>query len=203
MLQDLFLQAKRIELLNTRLEDVLRSKKLIEFYVRDRLEHPEEPLLANLLSQAKQLKSYAIVAYGLKEFVDDILANLYPGQGIQSILLESKEELENRAIDWLSVGDVITGFSGVTCDARGPRVITAEQEHCYEWRYLAEPEMQSRAPHIDPFFRRRDWVRCSVKTTEVEEQLLEVSLMQEEEIEALANLWEFLNSGEFQVQGGE
>lgn len=197
-LQQLYTQAQEIERLNDRLSDLLRSNQLIEFYVQDRLAHPDSPALSAVLERARQLKSYPIVMYGLKEIVDEYLAQNYPGQNLTSVL-EPKEQLENRATDWLTEGDILVGFSGVTKDDRGPRIIagTTEDGSAYLWRYIAQPDMEPRAANHDRYFRRRDWIKVDVASEDLEDVLAEVELIQKSEVEGLQQFVVFLETKAF------
>jgi hypothetical protein len=196
-LESLFSQSKEIEKLINKISDLLRSKGLIDFFVNDRIDNPENPKVVGILAAAESLKSYPIVMYGLREFVDATLETLYPGQNIRSELLPLKEELESRPTDWVSEGDVLVGFSGVTNDTKGPRVVEAITEDGCIWRYLSEPEMEPLPAQYDRFFQRRDWILCELSTESLEGQLEEIEEMQETEIAALQGQYNFLLNKEF------
>ncbi len=197
MLSELFQQAKQIEKLINRISDTLRSRQLIEMLIQDRIANPEQPIVAGLLAAAQSIKSAPIILYGLREYIDSRLEAMYPGQDIRSELLPEKEAIESRPQDWLSVGDVLIGYGGVTHDERGPRVIVEALEDGYTWRYLAEPEMEARPARFDRFFQRRDWVKCELASDTLEEQLQEISEMQTTEIAALEAVFNQLSSREF------
>ena len=186
MLKTLFVQAKHIEKLNDRIEDVLQSRQLVLLLLKDRQEKQNamDSIAAQLLNAANNLKSKAIVLYGLKEFL--------LMQGIESILLPSKEELDSQDVDWLDVGDIVTGFGGATCDERGPRVIVATEEDGHRWRYLAEPEMQPRRTALDPWLQHRSWVKCNATGATTEEQMSSIESVQAAEITGLEAILESL-----------
>jgi hypothetical protein len=196
-LSTLYEQVKQIEKLNDRLSDQLRSKTLIQFFVDDRINDPEEPAIQPILTVAGGLKSFPIVMFGLKEYVDAVLEELHPRQNIRSVLLPSKTELENRPHDWLDAGDSVIGFSGVTNDLNGPRIITGVNDDGYMWRYLADEGMEPRSANHDRWFQRRDWVKLEFVSTELEEQLEEIEVLQAAEIDGLQGMLTFLNDKQF------
>ena len=200
----LFNQAMAIaEFHNYRLIDLLKSQQMVDFFIQDRVENVENPITPLIVARSQEVKSYAIIFYGLREYVDSVLANRYPGQGIVAESLETKNQLEANPANWLRIGDIITGFGDATRDNRGPRKITnITEERCF-WAYVAEPEMEERPASYDKFFQRRDWIRIEISGETWQENLDDCWRTQNEEIEGLTALYDYLNNREFLPPVGE
>lgn len=174
---DITAQARTIANLCYKCQDVLKGHQLVEFFKAN----PERTTA--LTTAAAGLKSYPIVLYGLKEALD-------------SEVLPSKDELENRPSNWLAVGDLIVGWVGYVVDK--PRVVVEVTLDGYHWRYLDEDEEVSRKPNrYDPFFRNRGWVKMDISATSIDDAIAHIHQVQTEEIEQLQSRIEYFANREF------
>lgn len=194
ILAELFSLAKQVETLAERIRVQLRSRQMIDFFLRDRVNNPESPKLAPLLAGAKTLKSYRLIFFGYKEAIDSQLAVFHPGEGYQSELLEAKEALVS-APGWAQPGTILAGLSGVTNDTKGPRVVVDVAETGCTWRYLVN-DSTPKPQQYDEFYSLPDWVEVPNEGT-ITDQLKALKAIYQEEVTKLSGFVDYLNERRF------
>lgn len=194
ILAELFSLAKQVETLAERIRVQLRSRQMIDFFLKDRVNNPESPKLAPLLAEAKTLKSYRLIFFGYKEAIDSQLAVFHPGEGYQSELLEAKEALVS-APGWAQPGTILAGLSGVTNDTKGPRVVVEATESGCTWQYLVN-DTTPKPQQYDGFYLIPDWVEVPNEGT-ITDQLEALKAIYQEEVTKLSGFVDYLNERRF------
>jgi hypothetical protein len=194
LLDDQFALAEQIGTLTFRIRGQLRSRQMIDFFLKDRVNNPESPKLAPLLASAKALKSYCWIFDGYKESVDSQLAAKYPTENYQSELLDSREALK-KSEGWVQPGIILAGLSGATIEAKGPRVVVEVTETGCTWRYLVN-DTTPKPQQFDKFYNLPDWVEVPNEGTTAD-QLKALKTIYQEEVTKLSGFVDYLNERRF------
>lgn len=171
-LSDLAEQATEIKNLTYKIQDLLTSYTVVQFF----RQNPERT--QQILDSTEGVRSSRLVLYGLAE-------------RLNSAVLPLREDLIQRTHDWLEPGDIIVGWQGALIG--NPRVIKGLGDSGYSWRYYDEDESVERNPvMLDRYFQHIGWEKLGVDL-----DLDAIFDIQQTEVESLTDQLDYFSGREF------